>query len=52
MKVAALAAIEKSQDSFRAIHDGTRGVRVNPRTKARGKLRSPSAAEKARVPEL
>ncbi len=46
--VAGLAAIEKDDASFRVIHDGAHGARVNPRIVARDQIRSPGIAE-ARV---
>ena len=42
---AALGAIEKSDGSFRVIHDGTHGVGVNPRIKILDQQRCPTAAE-------
>ena len=43
---AALAGIEKSDESFRVIHDGTHGVKVNQRIKPRDQCRFPGIAEK------
>ena len=43
--IAGLAAIEKSDESFRVIHDGTHGVKVNPKIKLRDQTRSPTIAE-------
>jgi len=43
--VAALAALRKSDDSFRIIHDGTHGVLVNPRIIVRDQMRCPGTRE-------
>lgn len=45
---AALGAIEKTDDTFRVIHDATHGVLVNPRIVQRDQVRSPGIGE-ARV---
>ena len=43
--VAALGAIEKEDDTFRVIHDGSHGVRVNHAIVPRDQVRVPSVAE-------
>ena len=43
--IAAIGAIEKSDSSFRIIHDGTHGVQVNPRIIQRDQVRNPGVAE-------
>jgi hypothetical protein len=43
--VAAIGAIEKSDESFRVIHDATHGVKINPRIRQRDQVRSPGLAE-------
>ena len=43
--VAALGAIEKGDNSFRIIHDGTHGVQVNPRIIQRDQVRLPGGSE-------
>ena len=43
--VAAIGAIEKSDASFRIIHDGTHGVQVNPRIVQRDQVRNPGVNE-------
>jgi len=45
LHVAPLAALAKSDDSFRILHDGTHGVKVNPRIRVRDQIRMPSVAE-------
>ena len=45
LRVAALGAIAKSEDSFRILHDATHGVRVNPELRQRDQVRMPSAPE-------
>ena len=45
LRIAALAALEKSEDAFRITHDGTHEVRVNPRVKVRDQSRSPGIRE-------
>ena len=45
LRIAALAALEKSEDSFRIIHDGTHDVLVNPSVKVRDQTRSPGIGE-------
>ena len=42
---AAIGAIEKSDGSFRVIHDATHGVQVNQRIQQRDQVRSPGLAE-------
>ena len=45
--MAALGGIEKSDDSFRVIHDGSHGVKVNQRIRPRDQMRFPGIAEKS-----
>jgi len=45
LNVAALAAIRKTDDTFRVIHDGTHGVLVNPRIVVRDQMRCPGIPE-------
>jgi len=45
LHVASLAALAKSDDSFRILHDGTHAVMVNPRIRVRDQARMPSVAE-------
>ncbi|CAK0869239.1 unnamed protein product, partial [Prorocentrum cordatum] len=45
LHVAALAALEKGTDSFRLVHDGTHGVRINPNIKPRDQVRQPGIDE-------
>ena len=42
---AAQGAIEKDDDTFRVIHDGTHGVWINPQIVPRDQVRSPSVGE-------
>eukprot|EP00973_Karenia_brevis_P031180 4301880-Karenia_brevis.AAC.1 len=39
--MAAIGALEKSDSTFRIIHDATHGVRVNPRIRPRDQVRYP-----------
>ena len=43
--IAALAAIQKTDDSFRVLHDGTHEVLVNPRIIMRDQMRCPGVPE-------
>lgn len=45
LRIAAQAAIQKADDSFRILHDGTHGVQVNNETKVRDRMRMPSAGD-------
>ena len=45
LHLAALAAIRKTDDSFRILHDGTHGVQVNPRIIVRDQMRCPGVPE-------
>ena len=45
LHVASLAALAKADDSCRILHDGTHGVKVNPRIRVRDQIRMPSVAE-------
>lgn len=51
LKVAAQGAIEKADDTFRIIHDGTHDVAINPHIKIQDQLRCPSAGEGRTVME-
>eukprot|EP00973_Karenia_brevis_P061099 8497194-Karenia_brevis.AAC.1 len=46
---AAIGALEKSDDTFRIIHDGTHGVRVNLEIVTRDQVAYPTVAEKTLV---
>eukprot|EP00973_Karenia_brevis_P037611 5190488-Karenia_brevis.AAC.1 len=43
---AAIAALQKDEDSFRIIHDGTHKVRVNPQIIVRDQIAYPAVGEK------
>lgn len=43
--VASLGAIEKKDGSYRVIHDGTHGIKVNSRIRVRDQLRNPTAGD-------
>ena len=45
LRLASLAAIDKGDSTFRVLHDGTHGVRVNNDTQPRDQTRMPSAGE-------
>ena len=45
LRIAAQGAILKKDDSFRIVHDGTHGVRVNPEIKPRDQVRRPTAGD-------
>ena len=45
LRVAALAALEKADHSFRVVHDATHGVGVNSQIKVEDQLRYPGPAE-------
>eukprot|EP00435_Cladocopium_sp_Y103_P017512 s3945_g4.t1 len=45
LKIAALAALEKSDSSFRVVHDATHNVGVNSRIKVQDQLRYPGPSE-------
>ena len=51
LAIAGLAAIAKGEDSWRVIHDGTHGVKVNPYIRVRDQTRNPSVAEQRKVME-
>ena len=44
LHVAALAVVAE-KDKFRVVHDGTHGVKVNPRIRVQDQVKSPSAGE-------
>eukprot|EP00435_Cladocopium_sp_Y103_P069710 s303_g33.t2 len=52
LRVAALAALEKSDRSFRVVHDATHGVGVNDKVKVLDQLRYPGPAEIRRAMEV
>jgi hypothetical protein len=45
LRVAALGALEKGPNSFRVVHDGTHGVRVNNEVHPRDQVRMPGPGE-------
>lgn len=45
LRVAALGAIEKGPNSFRVVHDGTHGVRLNNEVRPRDQVRMPGPGE-------
>jgi hypothetical protein len=45
LRIAALGAIEKGPHSFRVVHDGTHGVRLNNEVKPRDQVRMPGPGE-------
>ena len=45
LRIASLAALEKDDDTFRVVHDGTHGVLVNPETRVRDQVRNPGAPD-------
>ena len=49
LHVASLAALAKSDDNFRILHDGTHSVRVNPKIKVRDQTRMPAISEKKKI---
>jgi len=49
LNIAALAALRKTEDSYRVIHDGTHGVRINPRIIMRSQMRCPGVPEQRQV---
>ena len=49
LRIAGLGAIQKGDSTFRIIHDGTHGVRVNNETQPRDQIRMPSPAEERRL---
>ena len=49
LNIAALAAVRKTDDSFRVLHDGTHGVIVNPRIIMRDQMRCPGVPEQRQV---
>ena len=51
LRLASLAAMDKGDSTFRVLHDGTHGVRVNNDTQPRDQTRMPSAGELRRVLE-
>ena len=51
LRIAPQGAIEKQDNSFRAIHDGTHGPGVNPNIRIRDQIRFPSGGEAKRALE-
>ena len=49
LHIASLAALAKSDTIFRILHDGTHGVKVNPKTKVRDQVRMPSVSEQKKI---
>ena len=49
LRVASLGAIQKADESFRVVHDGTHGIGVNGNIKVRDQLACPSAGELRQV---
>eukprot|EP00973_Karenia_brevis_P068108 9475650-Karenia_brevis.AAC.1 len=47
--MAASGALQKADNTFRIIHDGTHGVHVNPRIKPRDQGRYPGIPEKRKI---
>ena len=45
LRIASLAALEKDDDTFRVVHDGTHGVMVNPETRVRDQIRNPGSPD-------
>jgi len=45
LAIASLGALEKSDDTFRVIHDGSHAVRVNPGIRPRGQVRMAGVGE-------
>ncbi|CAE8737766.1 unnamed protein product [Polarella glacialis] len=52
LRIAAQGAIKKPDGSYRALHDGTHGVRVNNEIRTRDQLEYPGPAEEARAMEI
>ena len=52
LRIAAQAAIQKDEDTFRILHDATHGVRVNNETKVRDRMRMPTAGEARTLMQL
>ena len=49
LRIAAIGALEKADNSFRVIHDGTHGVHVNNQTVVRDRMRMPGAKEEKTI---
>lgn len=49
LRIAAQGAIEKSDESWRVLHDATHGVRVNNETIIRDQIRMPSAGDQKTI---
>eukprot|EP00974_Lingulodinium_polyedra_P129090 11208723-Lingulodinium_polyedra.AAC.1 len=45
LRIAGLGALEKGDNTFRIIHDGTHGVNVNKQTQPRDRIRMPGPPE-------
>ena len=52
LRVAAQEAIEKSDETFRIVHDATHGVQINPEIKVLDQVELPGPAELARIVQL
>ena len=49
LRVASIGAIEKGEDDWRIIHDGTHGVDLNPRIRPRDQQQLPAAPDEQRL---
>ena len=49
LRIASIGAIEKSDESFRIIHDGTHGVQVNNEARMRDRIRMPGPREEKEI---
>ena len=45
LRIASLGALEKDDESFRVIHDGTHGAWVNPETRVRDQVKNPGSPD-------
>jgi hypothetical protein len=52
LRIASLASIEKDDNSFRVLFDGTHGTRINNRTKVLDQLRMPTAGDQRCIMEV
>ena len=52
LRVAAQGAIEKTDETFRIVHDGTHGVRVNNDIRVRDQTKMPGAHEARKIMDL
>ena len=49
LRIASIGALSKGDDSFRILHDGTRGVRVNNESRMRDRIRMPGPKEEKAI---